>query len=191
MKRAVIFLMAAVLLAGIAPEAQAQKKQKFSAVDADKVFQKMQGSWQVKTLVWQARDKRFSEEKGTVNYTTDADKALSESFDIAMPDGTTAHYTGKLRYVTDKNRFELVGYNTTGKPALVMLGKWNPRFNMIAMHPVNGQKQEDGKKRLRTRLQYFFFDDGSFKKVSITPNGRGDYVIASEYHCKKQSIVGL
>lgn len=191
MKKTIIFLLAAVLLAGAAPTTQAQKKQATTVAQANAILQKMQGDWRVKTLIWQPEQKSFFESDGIVSYSTDDNKAVREEFTVALPDSSTQHYKGMLRYAEDKQRFEFVQFDAEGKATVMMQGKWDPRFSMIYLKPVKGQMRADGKRKLRLQLQYFFFDDGSFKKVAKTPDGRGHYLIASEYHCLQQKTVGL
>jgi len=191
MKKAVIFLLAVILLAGAAPTTQAQKKSTITVAEANAILQKMQGDWQVKTLIWQPEQRSFFESDGMVSYSTDDNKAVREQFDIAQPDGSTKHYEGMLRYAEDKQRFEFVELDEEGKASVMMQGKWDPRFNMLYLKPVKGQMRADGKRKLRQQLQYFFFDDGSLKKVTKTPDGKGNYLIAAEYHCKQQETVGL
>ncbi|MBF9254008.1 DUF1579 family protein [Pontibacter sp. 172403-2] len=191
MKKAVIFLLAVILLAGAAPTTQAQKNAKISVAEANAILQKMKGDWQVKTLIWQPDQKSFFESDGMVSYSTDDNKAVREQFDITQPDGSTKHYEGTLRYAEDKQRFEFVGLDDEGKASVMMQGKWDPRFSMLYFKPVKGQMRADGKKKLRQQLQYFFFDDGSLKKVTKIPDGKGNYLIAAEYHCKQQETVGL
>jgi len=191
MKKTVIFLLAVILLAGAAPTTQAQKKQAITVAYANSILQKMQGDWQVKTLIWQPEQKSFFESDGIVSYKSDDNQVVHENFDVALPDGSTKHYEGMLRYAEDKQQFEFVQFDEEGKASVMMQGKWDLRFNMLYFKPVKGQMRTDGKRKLRQQLQYFFFDDGSLKKVTKTPDGKGNYLIASEYHCQAQKTVGL
>ncbi len=171
--------------------AQAQKGSVLTAAEANQLFRKLYGNWRVKTLIWQPELNKFSETVGQVRYSTDENEALTEMFDIAQPDGSIKHQEGTLRYAEAQQRFEFVQHDTFGRPMIMMVGKWDPRFNMIEMKPVKGQKNLTGRGKLRLQLQYFFFDDGSFKKVTKTPDGQGSYLIASEYHCRRQNTAGL
>ncbi|WP_242916516.1 hypothetical protein [Pontibacter liquoris] len=195
MKKTVIFLLAALLLAATMPvTTQAQKSKSFTLKNAMSLFNRMYGTRMVKTLIWQPEQQRFFETSGTVRYSLHQNKALREEFDIEQPDGSVKHVEGMLRYDTNKSRFEFVQYDTEGHATVMFAGKWDPDFAMIDLEPLKRQWQLNGKRRKQDQelhLRYFFFPDGSFKKVVRTLEDTGDSAIAYEYHCLQQKIAGL
>ncbi|MCC9138176.1 hypothetical protein ACFSKU_00400 [Pontibacter silvestris] len=187
MKKTVLFLLAAVLLVLTAPTTQAQNKKMLTAEEAEELLQKTLGTWQVKALLWQPETKNFSEPRGRASFSSAPNGIVSEKFEIEQPDGRTERVEGTLRYSEIKKRFEFVQLDHKGNSTLLMYGKWNPNFSMITFRPAKGQKHIAGK----ALWQYFFFDDGSFKKVVRKPDTQGNYMIASEYHCLHINTAGL
>lgn len=187
MKKAMYFLLAAVLLALAAPTTQAQKKKPLTPQEADKLLQKTLGSWQVKALVWQPETKQFTEPRGKASFSYAEDGTINESFEIVEPDGSISKIEGRIRYSELNKRFEFLQQDILGNSVLLMYGKWDPNFSMISFRPAKGQRRMAG----RVLWQYFFFDDGSFKKVVRTPDAQGTYTIAYEYHCMPATTAGL
>ncbi len=184
--------MAAMLLAWAAPTgANAQKTSEFTVADANSLFKKMYGTHRVKTMIWQPEKQQFFEAAGSVRYSRNDNNTLREEFAIEQPDGTVLRYEGMLRYDVAKQQFESVQYDAAGNATIILQGKWDPNFAMIQLEPMKRQWKLNGKKRKQDTglyLQYFFFDDGTFKKVLRSPEDAGDTSIAYEYHCVQHNI---
>lgn len=179
-----IFLLAAVLLAWTAPVTRAQHKDKFTAAQANAILQKAVGHWQIKSVLWQPWQNKFAYAGGNAIFSNGVDGSIVESLELEQPDGTVEKIEGRIRYSELSRLFEFVQVDKKGNSTLVMLGEWNPDFNMIAFRPIKGQKHHASK----MVWQYFFFDDGSFKKVIRTPDGRGNSIIAAEFHCQQPKV---
>lgn len=178
------FLLAAVLLAWTAPLTRAQQKGSLTADQANAIMQKTIGNWQIKSTLWQPWQNKFAYAGGTASFSYDDDGCVFESLEFEQPDGTVEEVQGRIRYSEVSRLFEFVQLDKKGNSTLVMIGEWNPDFNMIAFRPLKGQKHYASK----TAWQYFFFDDGSFKKVIRTPDGRGNSIIAAEFHCQQPKV---
>jgi len=183
------FLLAAVLLAWTAPLASAQHSRRLTADEANALLQHTVGSWQVKSLAWQPWQSKFAYSKGKANFSSDDDGCVREKLELVQPDGSVEGTDGVIRYSELNKRFEYVQLDKMGNTTLIMFGEWNPNFSMITFTPakVKGQYSLNSK----MMWQYFFFDDGSFKKVIRTPDGQGNYIIAAEFHCQQPKVAKL
>lgn len=178
------FLLAAVLLAWTAPNASAQHRASLTPDQANDLLKKSIGSWEIKSVIWQPWLNKFAFSGGSASFRYDDDGCVHERLAIEQPDGRYEETEGLLRYSETNKRFELVQIDKVGNTNLIMYGKWDPDFNMIAFSPAKGQKHISDK----VIWQYFFFDDGSFKKVIRTPDGQGNSIIAAEFHCLQPNM---
>ncbi|MFD2514453.1 hypothetical protein ACFSRY_11290 [Pontibacter locisalis] len=190
MKKKITFHLTAVLLIWMLPIfTQAQKGKSFTVADADRLFAKMYGTHEANTLIWLPQQQHFFEAIGKASYSLNKNNTLREIFEIKQPDGQVQQYEGMLRFCEDKAHFEFVQYDASGNALILMAGKWDPAFKMIQMEPIKRLWHLNGKKRDKyqeLQLQYFFFDDGSFKKVLRSSEGTGISSIVFEYHCLRR-----
>lgn len=178
------FLLATVLLAWTAPATSAQHRASLTADQANEILQKSLGSWEIKSVTWQPWLNKFAYSDGTASFRYDDDGCIHERLSLEQPDGSIEEAEGLIRYSDKNKRFEFVKIDKMGNSNLIMFGDWNPDFSMIAFKPAKGVKHLSDK----VIWQYFFFDDGSFKKVIRTPDGQGNSIIAAEFHCQQPKV---
>lgn len=183
-KKISFFLLAAVLLVWAAPYLSAQHRASLTSDQASAILQKAIGSWEIKSVTWQPWLNKFAYSGGTASFRYDNDGCVHERLALEQPDGSIEKAEGLLRYSEQNKRFEYVQVDEMGNSNLIMFGEWNPDFSMIAFKPAKGQKHVAAS----VIWQYFFFDDGSFKKVIRTPDGQGNSIIAAEFHCQQPKV---
>lgn len=178
------FLLAAVLLAGAAPLTAAQNGSRLTPDEANNILEKTVGAWQVKSVAWQPWNSKFAFSEGSASYRYDNNGNVREHLSLVQPDGTVEEVEGLLRYSAQNKRFEFVQVDEAGGITLLMHGKWNPDFNMIVLTPAIAPRHVSS----QVTWQYLFFDDGSFRKVVRTPDGKGNTMIAAEFHCQQPNV---
>ncbi|MCJ8167209.1 hypothetical protein MKJ04_20380 [Pontibacter sp. E15-1] len=182
-----VFLLAAALLIGIAPVANAQTRGSLTADEANALLHHTLGAWQIDALTWQPWQHKFASVKGKASFSRVDEGGVREQLSVRQPDGSVEKMEGILRYSAQNKRFEYMQLDRKGNTTQILFGHWNPNFSMILFEPARGRKQA----ARQVLWQYFFFDDGSFKKVIRTPDGNGNHIIAAEFHCQQPKVADV
>lgn len=190
MKKAVIYLLAAVMLVSTA--AQAQKQKKLTESEAKQLLQKTVGNWQINSYEWQPKSGIYVETTGRASFeSAHGGNYVREQFELTKSDGTKVSGEGFLRYSEANKRFEFVQLDNEGKCILLMTGKWHPEYNLLTFSNVKEAQGSADEQGMAAHWQYYFLEDGSIKKIVRKPNMKGQYMITSTNHYQPSSTAGL
>ena len=181
MKKSVIFLLAAVLLAWSAPATQAQSPAHLSYSDASFLLQKTLGDWQVTKSNWNPEKQEMSKVSGKATYSpSTTDVSVQEQAEIMLKDGTSQTEEGTLRYTKSRHQFEYVKTDpATGKEMILFTGHWYPDFRTILMTASPTSKN---KKAKPDQWRYVFQENGTFTKMVHQADTNGKMILIDQYH---------
>lgn len=194
MKKLSIFLLAAALLIGAAPDTQAQKNNTttFKQAAANQLLGRIVGNWQVSHYVRQADTKDLIETKGITKFS----KAyqgdyVHEQFDLSQPDGSSIQGESYIRYSEDQDRYEYVQLDKRGKSIVMMVGKWSKKYNTLAFSPLRGEEQWSTKIDPNLQCLFIFKHDGTFMKLTRTFDKHGNCIVISQDHYSHPGVANL
>lgn len=194
MKKAIIFLLAVVLLAGASPATQAQRKKALTSTEANLLLQKLEGNWDISYYKKKDGSNQLTEKEGVGTNSRDRKKDyVHEQVQIAQADGNSMRSEGFLRYCEAKERFEFVQIDDSGKTILLLVGQWHPDYNTLSFKPVKGFEQwgSTTDRNLNLQCHYVFKEDGTFIKLMRIVDENGNYIITDQYHYKVADVAKL
>lgn len=153
-----------------------------SASEADQLFSKMLGSWEVKARAWSVKSNKYRGLSGSASFDRKLnEKYVHETFTLDWF-GTILSGEGYLKYSPVHQRFDLVQLDDFSSSPLKLIGTWDAVKKILSFRPVFNHAQWDDKDPLKLRWDYFMYEDGSFKKEIWEPGKNGEYMLTSDYH---------
>lgn len=155
---------------------------KLSKTEVTQLFEKVLGGWQVKTRVWSSKENKYKNISGTARLEKRLkDNYVHEDFSLDWF-GTLLHGEGFIRYSPLHQRFDFVQLDDFSSSPLKLIGTWDAEKKKLSFRPVFNHAQWDSRSPEWFYWDYYFYDDGSFKKEIWEKNKEGEFKLTSDYH---------
>ncbi|TXK46814.1 hypothetical protein FVR03_10330 [Pontibacter qinzhouensis] len=180
MKKSLIFVLAAVLLAWTATAVKAQTPAQLTSSDAAFLLQKTVGNWLVVRSTWQPETKQMLNTPGKGIFSPSAtDVSVHEQYEFTGADGTIQKEEGYLKFSKKRNQFEFVKLNdATGKEVLLFTGSWYPEYKTLLLTAVTPIKSSRAQAE---QWRYVFQEDGTFSKIVHQADKKGNMQLTYQY----------
>jgi hypothetical protein len=187
------YLVSLIFLLGTVSTAQAQDEiiprdtglVKLSQAEVTKLFENVNGKWEVKARAWSSKVNGYKELSGSAIFEKRLkDNYIHEDFSIDWF-GTLLHGEGFVRYSPLHQRFDFVQLDDFSSSPLKLIGTWDGAKKKLSFRPIFNHAQWDSKKPEWFYWDYYFYDDGSFKKEIWEKNKQGEFKLTSDYHYYK------
>ncbi|AKD02064.1 hypothetical protein PKOR_01565 [Pontibacter korlensis] len=189
MKKFIVSVLAAVLLAVAAPVTMAQEQGAITSAEANLLLRKIAGNWLVSHYAWQPESKTYYQATGKASVSNAHQGSyLHEKTDVMQPDGSYRHRECFLGYSQAKSRFELIQADELSNNTTLLVGQWHPEYNAITLAPVDGLKKGDVNSQ---EYVYLFLPEGMLLKIVRTMDEEGNYLIHSQDYYAPQRTAGL
>lgn len=180
MKKVLLTLLAAVLLAAAAPAVRAQEQTRASLTseEAHKLLGRLSGNWLVSHYAWQPDRNAYYQSSGKATVSpAHQGSYLHEQTYVRQPDGSQKRQECFLGYSAAKERFELIQADKQNGNTVLLVGQWHPDFHSITLTHPDGLKRGGPN---NVEYVYVFLPEGMLLKVVRILDEEGNYRIQSQ-----------
>lgn len=153
---------------------------------ADSLLNRMVGTWEIKSKFRNPETNKTDTLQGKATWKkTLSNQYIQEHFELNLY-GDLLKGEGYLRYSPLYRRFEFIQMDEFSPGSLILVGSWDSNNRILSFRPISGYSQWGDKGELQLEWDYYFYDDGSFRKEMRLPDKKGKFVFASDYHYYKK-----
>jgi hypothetical protein len=160
--------------------------QNISPNTADSLLKCMIGHWEIKSRFWNPDKQQMDTCEGKASWEKVLNNQyIQEHFELNYF-GENLKGQGFMRYSPFYQRFEFIQMDEFSESSLLLIGYWDEKVKILSFRPVSGYSQWGDKEALKLEWDYYFYEDGSFRKEMRFPDRNGKFVFASDYHYFKK-----